>query len=113
MQKIGLSKHLLIPPSPTSLSDPRSKFRSVRLFDLALEVLACHQVGNVVLLVVLLLTILTGLDLHVLVALGELAEGGEGVGAELVENTGDELGKLLVFTLAVDGEGVCGNGGMN
>lgn len=77
------------------------------LFDLALEVLTLDQVGDVILILTLLAL------LHVLVALGELAEGGKGVGAELVEDTGDELGKLLVLTGAVDGEGVGGDGGVN
>lgn len=86
-------------------------FSSIRpgkcLLDLALEVLTLDQVGDVVLLTVLALL------LHVLVALGELAEGGEGVGAELVEDAGDELGELLVLAVAVDGEGVGGDGGVD
>jgi hypothetical protein len=48
-----------------------------------------------------------------LVALGEFSEGSEGVGAELVENAWDKLGELLVFTVAVDGEGVGWNSGVN
>lgn len=77
------------------------------LLDLALKVLSLDEVGDVVLIAVLLAL------LHVLVALGELAEGGKGVGAELVEDARDELGELLVLTVAVDGEGVGGNGGVD
>ena len=66
------------------------------LLNIALEVLTLNQIGDIILLVVLL-ALTTGLVLlHVLVALGELAERGQGVGAELVQDTGDELGELLV-----------------
>jgi hypothetical protein len=80
---------------------------SSRLFDLALEVLTFHQVGDVVLIVALL-----GL-LQVLVALGELAERGQRVRAELVKDAGNELSQLLILTVAVDGEGVVGDSGVD
>ena len=83
----------------------------VYLFNLALEVLTLHQVGDVVFIVILLIASL-GL-LHVLIGLGELAEGGEAVGAQLVQDTGDELGELLLLTVTVEGEGVGGDGGVN
>jgi hypothetical protein len=51
--------------------------------------------------------------LHVLVALGELAQGSEGVGAELVQDVGDELGELLLLTVAVQGKSVGGDGTVN
>lgn len=51
--------------------------------------------------------------LHALVALGELAQGSERVGAELVQDAGDELGELLVLAVAVDGEGVGGDRGVD
>lgn len=79
---------------------------AIALLDLALEVLTLDQIGDVILLVVLLAL---GL-LHVLVRLGELAEGGKAVGAELVQDTGDELGELLLLTVAVESEGVGGDG---
>ena len=69
------------------------------------------KVGDVVVVVVRaagwwpLLALLDGL-----VRLGELAERRERVGAELVEDAGDELGELLHVAGAVDGEGVGGNG---
>ena len=44
-----------------------------------------------------------------LVGLGELAEGRERVGAELVEDAGHELGELLDLAGAVYGEGVGSN----
>ena len=50
---------------------------------------------------------------EVLVRLGELSERGQRVGSELVEDTGDELGELLVLTDTVDGEGVGGYRGVN
>ena len=78
------------------------------LLDLVLEALALDKVGDVVLIGLPLLALL-----HVLVALGKLAERGEGVGAELVKDTGDELRELLVLTVAVDGECVCRDGGMD
>jgi hypothetical protein len=80
---------------------------STYLLDLALKVLALNEVGNLV--VVLTLLVL----LHGLVALGELAEGGEGVGAELVQDTGDEFGELLVLAVAGDGIGVGRDGGVD
>ena len=78
---------------------------------LALKVLALDKVGNVI--VVLLLVLALGALLQALVALGELAERCKRVGAKLVEDTGNELGELLVLAVAVDGEGVGGNGGVN
>lgn len=80
-----------------------------RLFDLALEVLAGNQVGDVVVILTTLLVLLG----HVLVALGELAQGCEGVGSELVQDAGDELSELLVLAGSVDGEGVGGDSGVN
>lgn len=67
------------------------------LLNLRLKVLALDEVGDVLVVLVLLLE---------LVALGQLAERGKRVGAELVEDAGDELGELLVLAVAVDGEGV-------
>lgn len=84
---------------------------SQSLLDLALEVLTLHQVGDIILIVVLLLASLV--LLHVLVALGQLAEGGEAVGAELVQDAGDELGEFLFLAVAVEGEGVGGDGGVD
>jgi hypothetical protein len=80
------------------------------LLDLALEVLTLDQIGDIILIIILLLTL--GL-LHVLVRLGELAEGSEAVGAELVKDTGDELGEFLLLAVAVEGEGVGGDGGVD
>ena len=79
---------------------------------LHLERLVLHQVRHVV--VVLLLLPRTGDDharpaepahaapLDGLVRLGELAERGERVGPELVEDAGDELGELFYGAGAVD-----------
>jgi hypothetical protein len=81
---------------------------------LRLEVVASNEVGDViVILVVILLGVLALLLLHALVALGELAQRCERVGAELVEDTGNELCQLLVLTGAVDGEGVGGYRGVD
>ncbi len=77
------------------------------LLNLVLKVWLLNKVGN--LIVVRLLLAL----LHALVALGELAQRGKRIGSELVQDTGDELGQLLVLTVAVDGEGVGGNSGVN
>lgn len=87
--------------------DGAPRLLSTYLLDLALEVLALNEVGNLV--VVLALLVL----LHGLVALGELAEGGQGVGAELVQDAGDELGELLVLAVAGDDKGVGGDGGVD
>lgn len=70
-----------------------STLLDVRLVLGRLEVVAGDEVGDViVILIVVLLASLTLLLLHALVALGELAQRCERVGAELVEDTGDELG---------------------
>ena len=83
------------------------------LLNIALEVLTLHQLGDIILLVVLLaLSTALGL-LHVLVALGELAEGGEAVGTQLVQDTGDELSEFLLLAVTVEGEGVGGDGGVD
>lgn len=82
--------------------------RRQRLLDLTLEVLALDQIRDVILLILTLLALL-----HVLVALGKLAEGGEGVGAQLVEDARDKLGELLILTVAVDSESVAGDGSVN
>lgn len=77
----------------------------------SLEVL--DEVGDIVVVVVTsagwsLLALLDGL-----VGLGELAQGGERVRAELVKDTRNELSELLDLAGTVDGEGVRGNGGVN
>ena len=77
------------------------------LLDLVLEVLTGNEVGDVVIIGLLLAL------LHVLVALSQLAERGKRVRAELVQDAGDELGKLLVLAVAIDGEGVGGDGGVD
>lgn len=86
-------------------------FTPAALLDLglALEVLAGDQLRDVIIVGLLALLAL----LHVLVALGQLAQGGQGVGAQLVQDAGDELGQLLVLAVAVDGEGVGGDGGVD
>lgn len=77
-----------------------------------LEVVAGNEVGDVIIILIVVLT-LTLLLLHALVALGKLAQRCERVRAELVKDTGDELGELLVLTDTVDGEGVGGYRGVN
>ena len=79
------------------------------LLDGLVEGLASNEVWDVI-IVLLLGTLLL---LHALVALGQLAQGGKGVWAELVEDAWDELGELLVLTGTVDGEGVGWDGGVD
>lgn len=107
--------------APFSLSDRsnpvpqnaifRFQFKSLltNLLDGLVEGLASNKVWDVV--IVLLLGAL--LLLHALVALGQLAQGGKGVWAELVEDTWNELGELLVLTGTVDGEGVGWDGSVD
>ena len=104
-----LPLHLCAAAVYTSLpaASQKTSLLDVRLVLSRLEVIAGNEVRDVVIvLVVVLLASLTLLLLHTLVALGEFAQRCERVGAELVEDTGDELGELLVLTGAVDGEGV-------
>jgi hypothetical protein len=102
---------------------PSSRSRSVQLLQLAVFSLllgslltlldlvkVLHELRNLVILVCLLLAGLTssgGLTSRKGgVGLGELAQGSEGVWAELVEDSGNELGQVFVGSVAVDGEGV-------
>lgn len=78
-----------------------------RLLNLVLEVLAGHEVGDIIIISLLLAL------LHVLVALGQLAERSKRVGAELVQDAGHELRKLLVLAVAVDGKGVGRDSGVD
>lgn len=84
------------------------------LLHFALEILPRDQVGDIVVVVIALAVLAAGtaalLLLQALVALGKFPEGGEAVGAELVEDARDEFGEFFVFAVAVDGEGVGGDG---
>ena len=84
------------------------------LLDLALKVLALDEIGDLVVIVGLAFLLVAALLLlQALVALGQAAQGRQAVGAELVEDAGHELGQLLVLAVAVDGEGVGGDGGVD
>ena len=48
-----------------------------------------------------------------MIALRQLAQRGKAVGAELVKDAGDEFGEFFVLAVAVDGEGVGGDGGVD
>lgn len=89
----------------------RLERRSCALLDLALKVLSVDEVRDVILILALALGLLTAL--HVLVRLGQLPQGGERVGPELVEDARDELCQLLVLTAAIDGKRVCRDGGVD
>lgn len=80
---------------------------------LLLKVLALDQFRNVIVVLVLLALLTLGALLHVLVALGQLAERSEGVWTELVEDARYQLGELLVLAVAVDGKGVGWNGSVD
>lgn len=83
------------------------------LLDIALEVLALDQIRDIILLIVLLALSTALALLHVLVALGKLAQRRETVGAQLVQDTGDQLGEFLLLTVTVQSEGVGGDGGVH
>jgi hypothetical protein len=83
------------------------------LFDFIFKVLSLNQIGNVIIIFVLLLVFTTFCLLHRLVALGKFSERGQGVWAKLVKNTGNKLGELLVFAVSVNGESVGWDGGVN
>lgn len=83
------------------------------LLDIVLEVLALDQIRDIILLIVLL-ALSTGLALlHVLVALSKLAQRSETVGAQLVQDTGDQLGEFLLLAVTVQSEGVGGDGSVH
>lgn len=106
MGSVPVGRTQVIFHGPSSRPPHESRARSA-LLDLALEVLALDQVGDLIIVLALLAL------LHVLVALGKLAERSERVGAKLVKDAGNKLGKLLVLAVAVDGKGVGGNGGVD
>lgn len=81
------------------------------LLHLAFEVLPCNQVGNII--VIILVLIPTVLFLQALVALRQLPQRSQAVGTELIEDTGDELGEFFVFAVAVNGKGVGGYGSVD
>ena len=87
------------------------------LFDLPLEILPFHQIWDLVIIVPALSFLLVPhsalLLLHALVALGQLPQACQTVRAELVEDSWDKLGEFLVLAVAVDGEGVGGDGGVD
>lgn len=107
------------PSNQCSIHPPKSQILRCcgacsSLFDLVLKVLAGDQIWDVIIIIIVVLLIFTTfLLLHGLVALSQLSEGGKGVGAELVEDTGDEFSELLVLTVSVDGEGVGWDGGVD
>jgi uncharacterized membrane protein len=117
---VGISIGIGISVS-VSASLRRLQLGLIRLLRLHIKIL--HQVWDIVVVVFVLSTVrsadagaagaATVLGLDRLVRLGELAQGGERVRAELVEDARDELGELLDLTGAVDGEGVGGKGGVN
>lgn len=82
------------------------------LLDGTLKVLTLNQVRDIILILVVLL-LASLLLLQALVALGKLAQRGQAVGAELVQDAGDEFSEFLLFAVAVDGEGVGGDGGVD
>jgi hypothetical protein len=83
------------------------------LFDLTLEVFPRNQIWDVIIIIVIFLVITPFCLLHRLVALGKLSERGQGIGAELIEDTGDEFSEFLVFTVTVDSEGVSWDGSVD
>ena len=101
-----------------SLSRPNQNHPPLS-FNFTLKVLAGDQIGDIVIVILVLIptaattATATFLLLQALIALGQFAEGGEAVGAELVEDAGDEFGEFFVFAVAVDGEGVGGDGGVD
>lgn len=84
-----------------------SRYGACSLLDLILEGLTLNEVGDLVVISLLLAL------LEALVALGKLAQRGKRVRSQLVQDTGNELRQLLVLTVAVDGEGVRGNRGVD
>lgn len=79
---------------------------------LALEVLPLDQIRDILVIFVLLLSAFSSLSarlLQALVALRQLAQTGQTVGAELVQDSRDKLCQFFVFAVAVDGKGVGGD----
>jgi len=84
------------------------------LLNFALKVLPFHQIWYIVIVLVLRLASLSSvLFLQALIALRQLAQGGQGVRTKLVENAGDEFGELFVFARTVNGKSVRRNGGVD
>lgn len=96
---------------------PPLELNSLLDISLALKVLALDEIGDVVLVLVVVslgaLDALAALWLQRLVRFGELAERGQRVRAELVQDAWDELREVLVLAVAVDCKGVAGDGGVD
>jgi hypothetical protein len=99
--------------SSNKSSQPELSLYTRNLFDFIFKVLSLDQLGNIIIIFVVLLVFTTFCLLHRLVALSKFSEGGEGVWTKLVKNTGNELRELLVFAVSVDGESVRWDGGVN
>ena len=104
-----ISSHISPCPKP-SIPSP--------LIDLTIKRLTGDQIRNIIVVIILRLFLLIPththlLPLHLLIALGKLAQRREAVRAQLVKNTRDEFRELFLLAVAVDCEGVGGDGGMN
>ncbi|KAM3075923.1 hypothetical protein ACMFMF_011966 [Clarireedia jacksonii] len=99
--------------SSNESSQSELSFYTRNLFDFILKVLSFDQIGNIIIVFVVLLVFTTFCLLHRLVALSEFSKGGKGVWAKLVENTGNKLSEFLVFAVSVDSKGVRWDGGVN
>ena len=91
------------------LSRPTSSSTSLHL---ALEILPLDQVWYLVVIVSFFL-VSTLLLLQTLVRLGQSPQRGERVRAQLVQDAGNELCEFFVLAVAVDSEGVRGNGSVD
>ena len=88
-------------------------------FNFPFEILPLHQIRD--LIVVFIVALLARgpftpralFLLHALVALSQSPQTCERVWAQLVENPGNQFGEFLVLAVAVDREGVRGDGGVD
>jgi hypothetical protein len=83
------------------------------LFDFALEVLTFNKIWDLIIVIVSFLLFTTLLFLQALIRFSQSPQASQRVGTELVEDARDELSELLVFTVAVNCEGVGRNGSVN
>lgn len=82
----------------------------MNLFHRALEVLALDKIWDIILIILLLPFLLL---LQVLVTLSELAQGGQAIRAQLVQDAGNKFRELLLLSIAVESKCVRRDGRVN
>lgn len=99
------------PLHPIYLQPPPPPFRSSSSFNLTLKILPRNKIRDIIIVVLVLLPTL--FLLQALIALRQFPQTRQTIGTELIEDSWNELREFFIFSVAVDGEGVGGDGGVD